>query len=156
MTIDVFGLTATDTTDMGIGQQWEKFVTRQTSCCPWSTRRISRPGRTSSGTRMPRRSRRSIMRWPTPSVGAPGSRMPRRLVPWYQDFTLGPPRLRRGARAGTDACRLQARGEELDAVESREPLHGRCARPGIVPRIRCHQATVAVLRAVERLPLLAA
>ena len=26
MTIDVFGLTATDTTDMGIGQQWEKFV----------------------------------------------------------------------------------------------------------------------------------
>jgi len=26
MTIDVFGLTATDTTDMGIGQQWEKFI----------------------------------------------------------------------------------------------------------------------------------
>src|SRR5206468_5402226 len=26
MTIDVFGLTATDTTDMGIGQRWERFV----------------------------------------------------------------------------------------------------------------------------------
>ena len=26
MTIDVFGLTTTDTTDMGIGQRWEMFV----------------------------------------------------------------------------------------------------------------------------------
>src|SRR5207253_657951 len=28
MTIDVFGLTSTDTTDMGIGQKWEMFVDR--------------------------------------------------------------------------------------------------------------------------------
>src|SRR5215213_1301624 len=34
VTIDVFGLTATDTTDMGIGQKWEQFVDRADAVLP--------------------------------------------------------------------------------------------------------------------------
>ena len=43
-TIDVFGLTATDTTDMGIGQKWERFVDRADVVLPMSYPSHSAPG----------------------------------------------------------------------------------------------------------------
>jgi hypothetical protein len=92
MTIDVFGLTATDTTDMGIGQQWEKFVDQADVVLPMvypshfapGTYKLSNPNAAPYATiahalaDVARRSR-----------GIPNAA---RIVPWYQDFTLGPPR----------------------------------------------------------------
>ena len=92
MTIDVFGLTATDTTDMGIGQQWEKFVDQADAVLPMvypshfapGTYKLANPNAAPYATidhaldDVARRSR---------GVANAG-----RVVPWYQDFTLGPPR----------------------------------------------------------------
>jgi hypothetical protein len=92
MTIDVFGLTATDTTDMGIGQQWEKFVDQADVVLPMvypshfapGTYKLANPNAAPYATidhaleDVARRSR-----------GIPNAA---RVVPWYQDFTLGPPR----------------------------------------------------------------
>jgi hypothetical protein len=107
MTIDVFGLTATDTTDMGIGQQWEKFVDQADVVLPMvypshfapGTYKLASPNAAPYATidhaldDVARRSR-----------GVPNAA---RVVPWYQDFTLGPPRygpehVRAQMRAGYD------------------------------------------------------
>jgi hypothetical protein len=92
LTIDVFGLTATDTTDMGIGQQWEKFIDQADVVLP-----MMYPSHFAPGT----------YRLPNPNA-APHATIDRalkdaarrsdgianaaKIVPWYQDFTLGPPR----------------------------------------------------------------
>ena len=92
MTIDVFGLTATDTTDMGIGQQWEKFVDQADVVLPMvypshfapGTYRLSNPNAAPYATidhALEDAARRSR-----------GVANAARIVPWYQDFTLGPPR----------------------------------------------------------------
>ena len=92
MTIDVFGLTATDTTDMGIGQQWEKFVDQADVVLPMvypshfapGTYRLSNPNAapyTTIDRALQDAARRSR-----------GIANAARIVPWYQDFTLGPPR----------------------------------------------------------------
>jgi hypothetical protein len=92
MTIDVFGLTATDTTDMGIGQQWEKFVDQADVVLPMvypshfapGTYRLANPNAAPYATidhALKDAGRRSR--------GIPNAA---RVVPWYQDFTLGPPR----------------------------------------------------------------
>ena len=91
MTIDVFGLTATDTTDMGIGQQWEKFVDQADVVLPMvypshfapGTYRLSNPNAapyTTIDRALQDAARRSR-----------GIANAARIVPWYQDFTLGPP-----------------------------------------------------------------
>jgi hypothetical protein len=92
MTIDVFGLTATDTTDMGIGQQWEKFVDQADVVLPMvypshfapGTYKLANPNAAPYATidhALDDAARRSR--------GIPNAA---RVVPWYQDFTLGPPR----------------------------------------------------------------
>lgn len=91
MTIDVFGLTATDTTDMGIGQRWEMFVDQADFVLPMvypshfapGTYKIGNPNAHPYSTidhAMKDAKRRSA------SIANAA-----RIVPWYQDFTLGPP-----------------------------------------------------------------
>jgi hypothetical protein len=92
MAIDVFGLTATDSTDMGIGQQWEQFVDRADVVLPMTYPSHYAPG--TYGLANPNahpyavldHSLRDAKRR---SAGISGAGQ---LVPWYQDFTLGPPR----------------------------------------------------------------
>jgi hypothetical protein len=91
MTIDVFGLTATDTTDMGVGQKWEMFVDQADVILPMVypshfapfTYKAENPNAHPYATidhALKDIKRRSAM------VKNPG-----RVIPWYQDFTLGPP-----------------------------------------------------------------
>ena len=92
MAIDVFGLTATDTTDMGIGQKWEEFVDRADVVLPMTYPSHYAPGTYGLANPNARpyavldRSLRDAKRR---SAGIPNAGQ---LVPWYQDFTLGPPR----------------------------------------------------------------
>lgn len=107
MTIDVFGLTATDTTDMGIGQQWEMFVDRADVVLPMVYPSHFAPG--TYGLASPNaqpyttidRALKDVKRR---SAGVKGAAS---IVPWYQDFTLGPPhydaaQVRAQIRAGYD------------------------------------------------------
>ena len=91
MTIDVFGLTATDTTDMGIGQRWEMFIDQADVVLPMvypshfapGTYKLGNPNANPYSTidhAMKDAKRRSAS-----IVNAA------KIVPWYQDFTLGPP-----------------------------------------------------------------
>jgi hypothetical protein len=91
-TIDVFGLTTSDTTDMGIGQRWEMFVDRADVVLPMTYPSHYAPGsyRISAPNARPyavidhalKDARRR-------TAGIAGAA---RIVPWYQDFTLGAPR----------------------------------------------------------------
>ena len=91
MAIDVFGLTVTDSTDMGIGQKWEHFVDQADVVLPMTYPSHYAPGTYKLGNpnahpyavidhalRDARRRTAGIVK-------------PAQLVPWYQDFTLGPP-----------------------------------------------------------------
>ena len=108
MTIDVFGLTATDTTDMGIGQRWEMFVDRADVVLPMTYPSHYAPG--SYGIANPNARPYEVLTHALRdakkrSAGIPGAA---RIVPWYQDFTLGPPRygaeqVRAQIRAGYDS-----------------------------------------------------
>lgn len=91
MTIDVFGLTATDTTDMGIGQKWEMFVDRADVVLPMVYPSHFAPG--TYGLANPNAHPygvidRVIKDMKRRTVHVAGAA---RIVPWYQDFTLGPP-----------------------------------------------------------------
>ncbi|MFL5617961.1 MAG: putative glycoside hydrolase [Gemmatimonadaceae bacterium] len=92
MAIDVFGLTATDSTDMGIGQKWEQFVDQADVVLPMTYPSHYAPGTYGLGNPNAHpysvidHSMRDARRR---SAGVSGAA---RLVPWYQDFTLGPPR----------------------------------------------------------------
>jgi hypothetical protein len=112
MTIDVFGLTATDTTDMGIGQQWEMFVDQADAVLPMvypshfapGTYKLSNPNAAPHATidhAMKDANRRSA-----------GIANAARIVPWYQDFTLGPPRY------GAAEVRAQIRAGYENGVKS--------------------------------------
>jgi len=92
MAIDVFGLTATDSTDMGIGQRWEQFVDQADFVMPMTYPSHYAPGTYGLGNPNAHpyavldHSLRDAKRR---SVGVADAG---KLVPWYQDFTLGPPR----------------------------------------------------------------
>ncbi len=92
MAIDVFGLTATDSTDMGIGQKWEQFVDQADVVLPMTYPSHYAPGTYGLGNPNAHpyavldHSLRDARRR---SAGISGAGQ---LVPWYQDFTLGPPR----------------------------------------------------------------
>ena len=91
MAIDVFGLTTSDSTDMGIGQRWEQFAGEADVVLP-----MTYPSHYSAG----------MYGLPSPNA-APYETIDRALrdakarnakvthppdiVPWYQDFTLGEP-----------------------------------------------------------------
>lgn len=91
MAIDVFGLTTSDTTDMGIGQRWEEFGEVTDVVLP-----MTYPSHYSAG----------MYGLPNPNAApyetidralrdakARNARLihPPIIVPWYQDFTLGDP-----------------------------------------------------------------
>lgn len=92
MTIDVFGLTTSDTTDMGIGQRWEAFIDQADAVLPMTYPSHYAPG--SYGIANPNaspyatidRAMRDARRRTEGIAGAAT------IIPWYQDFTLGPPR----------------------------------------------------------------
>jgi hypothetical protein len=94
MTIDVFGLTATDSTDMGIGQRWEMFIDRADVVLP-----MVYPSHFAPGTYgLPNPNAR-----PYETIGRALEDAKRRtegiagaakVIPWYQDFTMGAPRYR--------------------------------------------------------------
>ena len=92
MTIDVFGLTTSDTTDMGIGQRWEAFIGQADVVLPMTypshyalgSYKIARPNANPYAVidaALKDAKRRS--------EGIAGAA---KVIPWYQDFTLGPPR----------------------------------------------------------------
>jgi hypothetical protein len=91
VTADVFGLTATDTTDMGIGQRWEMFVDQVDVVLPMiypshfarGTYRIRNPNAHPYQT-IDHALKDAIAR----SDSVPNAAL---VIPWYQDFTLGSP-----------------------------------------------------------------
>jgi hypothetical protein len=91
VTADVFGLTATDTTDMGIGQRWEMFVDQVDVVLPMiypshfarGTYKLRNPNAHPYAT-IDNALKDAIERT-RPIANAA------KIIPWYQDFTLGPP-----------------------------------------------------------------
>ena len=107
VTADVFGLTATDTTDMGIGQRWEMFVDQVDVVLPMiypshfarGTYRLRNPNAHPYAT-INNALKDAIARTSSISNAA-------KIIPWYQDFTLGPPhyyadQIRAQKKAGYD------------------------------------------------------
>lgn len=91
-TIDVFGLTTSDTTDMGIGQKWEMFIDRADAVLPMTYPSHYAPG--SYGIRSPNANPYAVIDQAMKdakrrTAGIDGAA---EIIPWYQDFTLGPPR----------------------------------------------------------------
>ncbi len=92
VTADVFGLTATDTTDMGIGQKWELFIDQVDVVLPMMYPSHYAPGTYGIGNPNARpydtidRGLKDIVRRTAGIANAA------RVIPWYQDFTLGAPR----------------------------------------------------------------
>jgi hypothetical protein len=91
VTADVFGLTATDTTDMGIGQRWEMFVDQVDVVLP-----MIYPSHFARGTykiRNPNAHPYETIDHALKDAIARSDSVPNaaRVIPWYQDFTLGAP-----------------------------------------------------------------
>ena len=92
MTIDVFGLTTSDTTDMGIGQRWEAFIGQADVVLPMTYPSHYAPG--SYKIAKPNANPYAVIDAALKdakrrSEGIAGAA---KVIPWYQDFTLGPPR----------------------------------------------------------------
>ena len=156
MAIDVFGLTATDSTDMGIGQQWEQFVDQADVVLPMTYPSHYAPGTYGLGNPNAHpyavldHSLRDARRR---SAGVAGAG---EILPWYQDFTLGPPRYEAehvraqiqagydngvrgwmlwnpGSRYTTEALRpaiLTEAQERKRSAEAERPARSGGARPG--------------------------
>jgi hypothetical protein len=91
-TIDAFGLTTSDTTDMGIGQRWERFVDQADVVLPMTY--PSHYARGSYGIAAPNSQPYAIIDKALKAAkrrtqGIDGAA---KIIPWYQDFTLGAPR----------------------------------------------------------------
>ncbi len=107
VTADVFGLTATDTTDMGIGQKWEMFVDQVDVVLP-----MVYPSHFARGTyrlRNPNAHPYKTIDHALKDAIARTDSIPNaaRIIPWYQDFTLGSPhyyaaQIRAQKKAGYD------------------------------------------------------
>ncbi|HMG69951.1 MAG TPA: putative glycoside hydrolase [Gemmatimonadaceae bacterium] len=107
VTADVFGLTATDTTDMGIGQRWEMFVDQVDVVLP-----MIYPSHFARGTyrlRNPNAHPYETIAHALKDAIARSDSIPNAalIIPWYQDFTLGAPRyeaaqIRAQKKAGYD------------------------------------------------------
>lgn len=112
MTIDVFGLSATDTTDMGIGQKWEMFIDRADVVLPMDYPSHFAPG--SFGLRNPNAHPYQTLSHALRDAKARSAGIPNaaRIVPWYQDFTLGPPHY------GAPQVRAQMRAGYDNGIES--------------------------------------
>jgi hypothetical protein len=112
MTIDVFGLSATDTTDMGIGQKWEMFVDQVDVVLPMDYPSHFAPG--TFGLRNPNARPYETLDHALRDAKARTAKVPNaaQIVPWYQDFTLGPPRY------GVTQVRAQMRAGHDNGIES--------------------------------------
>jgi hypothetical protein len=107
VTADVFGLTATDTTDMGIGQRWEMFIDQVDVVLP-----MIYPSHFAPGTyklRNPNARPYETINRALKDAIARSDSIPNAasIIPWYQDFTLGAPRygaaqIRAQMKAGYD------------------------------------------------------
>ena len=107
VTADVFGLTATDTTDMGIGQRWEMFIDQVDVVLP-----MIYPSHFARGTykrRNPNAHPYETIDHALKDAIARTDSVPNAaiIIPWYQDFTLGLPRygaaqIRAQMKAGYD------------------------------------------------------
>ena len=88
---DVFGLTATDTTDMGIGQRWESFVDQMDVVLPMAYPSHYAPGTYKLGN--PNAQPYATIDHTIKDAKRRSAAVPNaaKLRPWYQDFTLGPP-----------------------------------------------------------------
>jgi hypothetical protein len=92
VTADVFGLTTSDTTDMGIGQQWEQLVSTVDVVLP-----MMYPSHYSEGmygmddpnAHPSRTIHHGLTDALRRSAAVPNAAA---IRPWYQDFTLGPPK----------------------------------------------------------------
>jgi hypothetical protein len=112
VTIDVFGLTATDTTDMGIGQRWEMFVDQADVVLPMvypshfapGTYKLGNPNANPYSTID--HAMKDAKRRTAPIASAA------KIIPWYQDFTLGPPRY------GREQVRAQIKAGYANGFES--------------------------------------
>jgi len=101
MAIDVFGLTATDSTDMGIGQRWEMFVDRADIVLPMTYPSHFAPG--TYGLANPNAEPYETIDYALKDIQRRSKKVPgaAKIVPWYQDFTYGSPRY------GAEQVRLQ-------------------------------------------------
>jgi hypothetical protein len=107
VTADVFGLTATDTTDMGIGQRWEMFIDQVDVVLP-----MVYPSHFAPGTyklRNPNARPYQTIDHALKDAKARSATVANaaKIIPWYQDFTLGPPhyyaeQIRAQKKAGYD------------------------------------------------------
>lgn len=89
--IDVFGLTTSDTTDMGIGQRWEQFASEADIVLP-----MTYPSHYSAGMYglpSPNAAPYDVIDRALKDAKARNANVthPPEIVPWYQDFTLGEP-----------------------------------------------------------------
>jgi len=107
VTADVFGLTTSEPTDMGIGQLWEKFVDAVDVVLPMTYPSHYAPG--NYGLRHPNGSPYRVIDEALKDAKrrSAGIANAAKVIPWYQDFTLGPPRygvpqLRAQIQAGYD------------------------------------------------------
>ena len=107
MSIDVFGLTTTDSSDMGIGQQWEKFVDVTDFVQPMTYPSHYAPGTYGLGNpnAHPYETLDHALKDAKQRSAGIANAAP--VVPWYQDFTLGAPhygaeQLRAQMKAGYD------------------------------------------------------
>ena len=107
VTADVFGLTATDSTDMGIGQKWESFIDQVDVVLP-----MVYPSHFAPGTykiRKPNANPYSTIDHALKDVIRRSAKIANaaKVIPWYQDFTMGSPRyyaeqIRAQKKAGYD------------------------------------------------------
>ena len=123
ITADVFGLTATDTTDMGIGQKWEQFVNTVDVVLPMMYPSHYNPG--SYGIAKPNAHpyetiARGLKDAHRRSSSVPGAAT---LRPWYPGLHARTSTLHgyRGAR--TDRGRLRERRAGVGALEPAEHVH---------------------------------
>lgn len=92
VTADVFGYTATDTTEMGIGQRWEMFIDQVDVVLPMVY--PSHFARNSYQIAHPNAHPYETLDHAFKDMIARSAAFahPAKIIPWYQDFTLGPPR----------------------------------------------------------------
>jgi hypothetical protein len=107
VTADVFGFTATDTTEMGIGQRWEMFVDQVDVVLPMVY--PSHFTHHSYGIRYPNAHPYETLDHAFKDMASRSAPVQNaaKIIPWYQDFTLGPPhygvtQIRAQKKAGYD------------------------------------------------------
>jgi hypothetical protein len=91
LAIDVFGLTATELGDMGIGQKWESFVDQVDVVLPMVYPSHFAPG--TYGIAAPNANPFETVDHALADAVRRNAPIPNaaKVIPWYQDFTLGTP-----------------------------------------------------------------